>query len=78
MLILLFINFRIGSNKLRILFILKIFMEIKRISYFLIKVIIGIVVFLFLNYNSYVYYRVGLRINYGYVFIYAFSLVLLL
>ena len=34
--------------------------------------------FLFLNYNSYIYYRVGLTINYGYVFIYAFSIVLLL
>jgi len=53
-------------------------MEIKRIRYFLIKFILGIVIFLFLNYNSYVYYRVGLRMNYGYVFIYAFSLVVLL
>jgi F-type H+-transporting ATPase subunit a len=34
--------------------------------------------FLFLNYNSYIYYSVGLTINYGYVFIYAFSLVLFL
>jgi len=66
------------SNKIQILFIMKIFMEIKRIRYFLIKLILGIVIFLFLNYNSYVYYRVGLRMNYGYVFIYAFSLVVLL
>jgi len=36
------------------------------------------VVFLILNYNSYIYYRVGLTINYGYVFIYAFSIVLIL
>jgi F-type H+-transporting ATPase subunit a len=57
---------------------LKIFMEIKRISYFLIKLILGLLVFLFLNYNSYIYYRVGLRIHYGYVFLYAFSLVFLL
>ncbi len=77
-LILVFINFSIRSNKLRILFIIKIFMEIKRIRYFLIKVILAIVVFLFLNYNSYIYYRVGLTINYGYVFIYAFSIVVLL
>lgn len=71
-------NFSINSNKLNILFVIKIFMEIKRISYFLIKIILAIVVFLFLNYNRYIYYRVGLTINYGYVFIYAFSMVLLL
>lgn len=39
---------------------------------------LGMVVFLFLNYNRYIYFRVGLTINYGYVFIYAFSLVVLL
>jgi F-type H+-transporting ATPase subunit a len=39
---------------------------------------IAVVIFLFLNYNSYVYYRVGLTINYGYVFIYSFSMVFLL
>jgi hypothetical protein len=77
-LLVLFINFRMISNKIQILFIMKIFMEIKRIRYFLIKLILGMVIFLFLNYNSYVYYRVGLRMNYGYVFIYAFSLVVLL
>jgi hypothetical protein len=65
------------SNKLNIEAIIKIFMEIKRVSYFLVKVILGIVLFLFLNYNSYVYYRLGLRIMYGYVFIYAFLLVLM-
>jgi len=57
---------------------MKIFIEIKSIRYFLIKIILAMVVFLFLNYNSYIYYRVGLTINYGYVFIYAFSIVLLL
>lgn len=77
-LFLIFMNFRLTSNKLNIYFIMKIFMEIKRISYFLIKLILGIVIFLFLNYNRYIYYRVGLSINYGYVFIYAFRLVLVL
>jgi len=77
-LILVFMNFRIRSNKLNILFIIKIFIEIKRISYFLIKIILAIVVFLFLNYNSYIYYRVGLTINYGYVFICSLRIVLLL
>jgi hypothetical protein len=76
-LILVFNNFRLMSNKLNIEAIIKIFMEIKRVSYFLVKVILGIVLFLFLNYNSYVYYRLGLRIMYGYVFIYAFLLVLM-
>lgn len=71
-------NFRISSNKLRMRFIFNIFMEIKRIRVFLVKIIRGIVLFLFLNYNSYIYYRVGLRINYGYVFIYALCLVIIL
>lgn len=71
-------NFGIYANKLNIIFVYNIFMEIKRIRYFLIKLIAGIIVFLFLNYNSYIYYRVGLTINYGYVFIYAVSLVFLL
>lgn len=39
---------------------------------------LGVVIFLFLNYNRYVYYRVGLTMTYGYVFIYAFALVLIL
>jgi F-type H+-transporting ATPase subunit a len=71
-------NFRISVNKVNLLFVTKIFIEIKSISYFLIKLILGMLLFLFLNYNSYVYYSVGLTINYGYVFIYAFSLVFLL
>jgi len=75
---LLFINFRLSSNKIRILFVLKIFIDIKRISYLLIKLILALLIFLFLNYNSYIYYSVGLTINYGYVFIYAFFLVLVL
>ncbi len=78
LLILLFINFSLSSNKLRILFIIKIFMEIKFISYFLIKLILAVVVFLFINYNSYIYYGIGLTINYGYVFIYAFFIVFFL
>lgn len=78
MLLLLFINFRIISRKVRMLFIIKIFIEIKSISYVLVKFILGIMIFLFLNYNSYIYYSVGLRINYGYVFIYAFRLVVFL
>jgi hypothetical protein len=77
-LMVLFINFSIASNKLSINFVFKIFMDIKRIRVFLVKIIRGIVLFLFLNYNSYIYYRVGLRINYGYVFIYAVCLVVIL
>lgn len=71
-------NFSLSANKLRFRFIYNIFIEIKRIRVFLIKVIRGMVIFLFLNYNSYIYYRVGLRINYGYVFIYAVLLVFVL
>ena len=54
-LMILFMNFRISSNKLRMRFIFNIFMEIKRIRVFLVKIMRGIVLFLFLNYNSYVY-----------------------
>lgn len=75
---LLFINFRLSSNKLNYSFIFNIFLEIKIIRVFLVKIILIIVLFLFFNYNSYIYYRVGLSINYGYVFIYAFRLILFL
>jgi len=75
---LVFINFSINRNKLNLYFVFKIFIEIKSIRYFLVKLITAIVIFLFLNYNSYIYYSVGLTINYGYVFIYAFFIVVLL
>ncbi len=71
-------NFSMNSNKISINFVLTIFMEIKSISYILVKIMMAVVIFLFLNYNSYIYYRVGLTINYGYVFIYSFSIVFLL
>jgi len=77
-LFLVFSSYRIRANKINFFFVIKIFMDIKRISYFLIKVILAVIVFLFLNYNRYIYYRVGLTITYGYVFIYAFSMVFLL
>lgn len=77
LLCLIFINFSINSNKINYLFVLKIFIELKTISYFLLKLILGFVLFLILNYNSYIYFRVGLTIHYGYVFIYAISLVFL-
>ena len=78
LLILLFINFRISSNKINILFIYKIFIEIKTIRVFLIKLISGMLIFLFFNYNRYIYYGIGVTITYGHVFLYAFSLVALL
>jgi len=71
------INFRINANKFSVLAVYKIFIDIKSISYFLIKVMLAMVVFLFFNYNSYIYYGVGVTINYGYVFIYALGIVLL-
>lgn len=77
-LICIFINFSLNANKLNFYFIFKIFIEIKSIRYFLIKLILAILIFLFLNYNSYIYYSVGLTINYGYVLIYALSIVFLL
>lgn len=67
-----------NANKINFLFVLKIFIDIKNVTYFLIKIILAVIVFLFLNYNSYIYYRVGLTINYGYVAIYAFRIVFLL
>jgi len=77
-LILIFINFSLFSNKIRIVFVYKIFIDIKRIRVFLVKIILGILVFLVFNYNSYIYYGVGVTMNYGYVFLYAFALVFLL
>ena len=71
-------NFSFSSNKLFILPVLQIFMELKFLRYFFIKVIRGFIVFLFLNYNMYIYYSVGLTINYGYVFIYAIRFVFIL
>ena len=76
-LMVLFMNFRMRANKLNIVFIFNIFIEIKRVRVFLVKIIRLWVVFLFLNYNRYIYYRVGLRMQYGYVFIYAFLLVVM-
>lgn len=76
-LMLLFMNFRINSNKINILAIFKIFIEIKRVRVFLVKLIRVMILFLVLNYNRYVYYRIGLRMHYGYVFIYAFLLVVI-
>lgn len=77
-LIILFINFGFRANKLNFGFIYSIFMEIKYLSYYLVKLIALILIFLFLNYNSYLYYDVGLTIHYGDVFIYAICLVLFL
>lgn len=78
LLILLFINFRMNSNKTNILFIYKIFIEIKTIRVFLIKLISRMLIFLFFNYNRYIYYGIGVTITYGYVFLYALGLVILL
>lgn len=66
------------ANKLNLGFIINIFIEIKIIRYFLIKLMLAIVVFLFLNYNRYIYYSVGLTMNYGYVLIYSLRLVFIL
>lgn len=73
-----FMNYRITVNKLNLRVIFKIFMDIKRIRVSLVKIMAGMVIFLILNYSRYVYYRVGLTIHYGYVFIYALCLVMIL
>ena len=78
LLLLLFMNFSLYSNKVNIYFIIKVFIEIKSISYFFIKLILAILLFFLLNYNRYIYYSVGLSIYYGYVFIYALCIVFLL
>ena len=74
--LLIFINFSLSRNKINLVFISNIFIDIKIISLFLIKLIRALLLFLVFNYNSYIYYRVGVSINYGYIFIYAFCLVL--
>ena len=73
-----FMNFSLSSNKINFVFVLNIFIEIKSIRFILVKIIIAVIIFFFINYIRYVYYRVGLSINYGYVFIYALIMVLLL
>ena len=73
-----FINFRINANKINFNFIYKIFIEIKSVRTFIIKFISAIILFLLFNYNRYIYYGVGLTMHYGYVFIYAFVIILLL
>lgn len=77
-LLIVFINFRIRANKLNIFFIYRIFIEIKSVRVFIIKLIVAIILFLLFNYNRYIYYGVGLTINYGYVAIYAFVIILML
>jgi len=69
--------FSIGASKISIKGVLGVFIEIKIVRYFLVKVILAFLVLLFLNYRRYIYYRVGLRIKYGVVFVYAFLLVLI-
>jgi len=71
-------NFSMRANKINFFFVIKIFIEIKSVSYFLVKIMLSVVLFLFLNYNSYIYYSVGISMNYGYVFIYALIIVFLL
>lgn len=69
-------NFSLARNKINFSFVYNIFIEIKIIRVFLVKLIIGLMLFLIFNYNSYVYFSVGVSINYGYVFIYSLILVL--
>ena len=76
--LLVFMNFSISRNKMNFAFVYNLFIEIKSVRVFIIKFIRAIVLFLIFNYNSYVYYGVGLTMNYGYVFIYAFTIILLL
>jgi F-type H+-transporting ATPase subunit a len=67
-----------NAHTVNLAFIYNIFIEIKVISLFLIKMMISILLFLILNYNSYIYFRVGLTMHYGYVFTYALTLILFL
>ena len=76
--LLIFINFSISRNKMNFSFVYNLFIEIKSVRVFMIKFIRAIVLFLIFNYNSYIYYGVGLTMNYGYVVIYAFIIILLL
>lgn len=76
LILVIYINFRLTRNKINFIFIYSIFIEIKIIRLFLIKLIGALVLLLILNYNSYIYFRVGITINYGYIFIYTVCLVL--
>lgn len=76
LIIVVFINFSLVGSKINFVFVRNIFIEIKIIRVFLVKLIMGLLLLLLFNYNRYIYYRVGVRINYGYVFIYALRLIL--
>ncbi len=70
-------NFRFNSSKFNFRPIFSLFTDIKIVSFFVVKLIACLVVFLVLNYLSYIYYSLGLTIIYGYVLFYALALVFL-
>jgi len=64
--------------KLMLVVFIRFLWRLRGLEFFFVKIILGILVFLYFNYNRYIYYGIGITINYGYVFIYAFALVFLL
>ena len=69
-------SFSLSSLRFNYSLLFSIFRDIKLNYLFVVKLIVIILRFLVLNYNRYMYRRLGLRIMYGYVLIMAFFLVL--
>jgi hypothetical protein len=62
----------------RIDFVGKMFKEIFLVGKFVIRLIILLVGVMILNYFSFIYYSVGVSINYGFVFLYTIFLLLVI
>jgi len=63
------------SNKFNFKVLFNIFIDIKMNLIFIVKLIVMMMVFLILNYNSYIYRRLGITISYGVVLIFSLRLV---
>ena len=72
-----FVSFSIRRGKINFQIVYRVFVEIKFISFFLVKLRFVFVLFLFLNYMGYVYGVVRMSMFYGQVFICSFGLVLI-
>lgn len=74
----LMVNFRSSVNKIYIRKVYRVFLELKLVTYWVLKIIAGFIVFLLLNYNRYLYFRVGLTMYYGEVLIIALVFVIII
>jgi len=62
----------------RITFISNMFKEIYLVGKFVVSLMVLLIGIMILNYISFIYFRVGIRMNYGYVFLYTVFLLLVI